>query len=108
MQLVEALRGQPPATVFTSGYDPLRDFGCEYANKLSQADVQVRWRHYDNLTHGWLQMTARSEAAEQAVKDVAQEVKRLFIAANITHAPRAPQGQSQTWNTGDIKFAGAR
>ncbi|KAK3947305.1 Alpha/Beta hydrolase protein [Pseudoneurospora amorphoporcata] len=103
MQSVQDLRGQPPAAVFTSGYDPLRDVGCEYANKLSQAGVQTRWRHYDNLTHGWLQMTAWSGAAEQAVKDVAQEVKRLAGAASNT--PWSPQGQSQTWNSGDIKFA---
>ncbi|KAJ4399887.1 hypothetical protein N0V85_005897 [Neurospora sp. IMI 360204] len=109
MQSVEDLRGQPPAAVFTSGYDPLRDVGCEYANKLSQAGVQTRWRHYDNLTHGWLQMTAWWEAAEQAVKDVAQEVKkRLAVAASNTHTPRTPQGQSQTWNSGDIRFAGSR
>ncbi|CCC05159.1 hypothetical protein SMACR_07896 [Sordaria macrospora] len=102
MQSVEDLRGQPPAAVFTSGYDPLRDVGCEYANKLSKAGVQTRWHHYDNLTHGWLQMTAWSEAAEQAVKDVGQEVKRLAVADTPT--PRL----SQTWNSGDIKFAGSR
>lgn len=102
MQSVEDLRGQPPAAVFTSGYDPLRDVGCEYANKLSKAGVQTRWHHYDNVTHGWLQMTAWSEAAEQAVKDVGQEVKRLAVADTPT--PRLPQ----TWNSGDIKFAGSR
>ncbi|KAK3491571.1 Alpha/Beta hydrolase protein [Neurospora crassa] len=93
MQSVEDLCGQPPAAVFTSGYDPLRDVGCEYASKLSQAGVPTRWRHYDNLTHGWLQMTAWSEVAEQAVKDVAHEVKRLVFAATDTHTLKSPQGQ---------------
>ncbi|EGO60025.1 hypothetical protein NEUTE1DRAFT_121702 [Neurospora tetrasperma FGSC 2508] len=93
MQSVEDLRGQPPAAVFTSGYDPLRDVGCEYASKLSQAGVPTRWRHYDNLTHGWLQMTAWSEVAEQAVKDVSHEVKRLVFAAIDTHTLKGPQGQ---------------
>ncbi|KAL0471310.1 alpha/beta hydrolase [Neurospora intermedia] len=93
MQSVEDLRHQPPAAVFTSGYDPLRDVGCEYASRLSQAGVPTRWRHYDNLTHGWLQMTAWSEVAQQAVKDVAHEVKRLVFAAIDTHTLKSPQGQ---------------
>lgn len=93
MQSVEDLRGQPPAAVFTSGYDPLRDVGCEYASKLSQAGVPTRWRHYDNLTHGWLQLTAWSEVAEQAVKNVAHEVKRLVFAAIDAHTLKSPQGQ---------------
>ncbi|KAK8187945.1 lipase/esterase [Phyllosticta capitalensis] len=77
MQNLEYLQDQPPAAVFTSGFDPLRDVGVEYASKLDQAGVRVRWYHYENMTHGWLQMTAWSEEAVQAVRDVAEEVKRL-------------------------------
>ncbi|KAK3938325.1 alpha/beta hydrolase fold-domain-containing protein [Diplogelasinospora grovesii] len=52
MQPARDLKGQPPTTVFTSGFDPLRDVGVEYAHKLSEAGVDVHWHHYKNLTHG--------------------------------------------------------
>lgn len=46
MQTTEKLSGLPPATVYTSGFDPLRDVGVEYASKLQEAGNKVTWRHY--------------------------------------------------------------
>ena len=77
MQSIDKLEGLPPATVYTSGFDPLRDVGVEYASKLEQAGNKVIWRHHDSMTHGWLQMTAWSNAAVDAVKDVAKNVHQL-------------------------------
>ncbi|KAK4501220.1 hypothetical protein PRZ48_007027 [Zasmidium cellare] len=77
MQSIEKLKGLPPATVYTSGFDPLRDVGVEYAHKLDAAGNKVIWRHYETFTHGWLQMTAWSDAATNAVKEVAKDVKAL-------------------------------
>lgn len=77
MQAVKDLQGQPPAAIYTSGFDPLRDVGVEYASKLQQAGNQVVWRHYDGMTHGWLQMTAWSADAVSAVGDVALDIHRL-------------------------------
>jgi acetyl esterase/lipase len=77
MQDVKALKGLPPASVYTSGFDPLRDVGVEYAGKLQEAGNKVVWRHYDGMTHGWLQMTAWSEDAKKAVEDVAQDLKKF-------------------------------
>ena len=47
MQATEKLSGLPPAAVYTSGFDPLRDVGVEYASKLQEAGNKVIWRHYD-------------------------------------------------------------
>lgn len=77
MQDVNALKGLPPATVYTSGFDPLRDVGVEYASKLSQAGNTVIWRHYEDMTHGWVQMTAWSDNAVKALKEAAKDVHAL-------------------------------
>lgn len=77
MQAVEYLKEQPPAAVYTSGFDPLRDVGVEYASKLDEAGVKVQWRHYETMTHGWLQMTAWSDEAVAAVKDAAEDVRKF-------------------------------
>ena len=64
MQTLEELKNLPPAAIFTSGFDPLRDVGVEYVKKLEDAGNHVEWKHYDTMTHGWLQMTAWSDEAK--------------------------------------------
>jgi len=71
------LKNLPPAAVFTSGFDPLRDVGVEYAHKLDAVGNEVKWHHYGDMTHGWLQMTAWSEDARKASRDVAKEAARI-------------------------------
>ncbi|KAI0808771.1 Alpha/Beta hydrolase protein [Xylaria sp. FL0064] len=83
MQSVENLKGLPPAAVFTCGFDPLRDVGVEYASKLQKAGNEVVWRHYGNLTHGFLQMAPWSEDAMNATQEVAQVIKKLAFRAMI-------------------------
>lgn len=77
MQSVDYFKNIPPARIYTSGFDPLRDVGVEYAHKLQKAGNDVRWRHYEHLTHGWLQMTAWSIDATQAVKDSAKDLREM-------------------------------
>ena len=47
MQATDKLSGLPPAAVYTSGFDPRRDVGVEYASKMQQGGNKVIWRHYD-------------------------------------------------------------
>ena len=75
MQSLDYLKGVPQASVYTSGFDPLRDVGVEYASKLREAGNEVRWRHYGDMTHGWLQMGAWSDGARKAIGDVAGDLK---------------------------------
>ncbi|KAI0193482.1 Alpha/Beta hydrolase protein [Astrocystis sublimbata] len=77
MQSVESLKGLPPTAVFTCGFDPLRDVGIEYASKLQKAGNEVEWRHYADLTHGFLQMAPWSKEAMKATNEVAELVVRL-------------------------------
>ncbi|XP_072033829.1 arylacetamide deacetylase-like [Amphiura filiformis] len=45
------LQGLPPAYVITVQYDVLRDDGILYAKRLSDAGVDVTWRHYNPSVH---------------------------------------------------------
>jgi acetyl esterase len=50
------LSGLCPALVVTAGFDPLRDEGRRYAERLADAGVAVRYRCYDDMVHGFFGM----------------------------------------------------
>jgi acetyl esterase len=45
------LSGLPPATVVTAGYDPLRDDGAAYADRLRESGVSVTHANYPGMVH---------------------------------------------------------
>jgi acetyl esterase len=48
------LSALPPATVLTCGFDPLRDEGLAYADRLRSADVDVTVRNYPDAIHAFV------------------------------------------------------
>jgi len=72
------LAGLPPALIVTAGYDPLRDEGKAYADKLEACGVAVTWRDYPGQIHGFFNMSAVSTAARAAAADVGR-----WIAATL-------------------------
>jgi acetyl esterase len=49
----ENLASLPPTFLVTAEYDPLRDEGIAYAQKLQRAGVALRYRHFDTAAHGF-------------------------------------------------------
>lgn len=56
--LAEDLSGVAPAWVWTAGFDPLRDEGQAYAQRLDEAGVVAHHRCYDDQVHGFFGMGA--------------------------------------------------
>lgn len=68
--LAPDLAGQPPAFVVTAGYDPLRDEGKAYAERLLDAGVDVEYRNYGSLIHGFFSMIGVVREARRAFNDM--------------------------------------
>jgi len=60
----------PPALVFTAGFDPLRDEGEAYADRLAAAGVKTIHREFDSLIHGFIGMRGALQAAARAMDDM--------------------------------------
>jgi acetyl esterase len=69
------LSGLPPAVVVTAGYDPLRDEGLAYVDRLRDAGVEVTARHYADQIHGFAFMPAVIPAANEAIAEIAELVR---------------------------------
>lgn len=64
------LAGLPPALVYTAGFDPLRDEGRAYADRLSAAGVKTIHHEFDSLIHGFVGLRGTVSAAARAMDDM--------------------------------------
>ncbi len=82
------LGGLPPAYVATAGFDPLRDEGEAYAQRLREAGVTVAVRRHPGLFHGFANLTAISRTSRAAMREAAGAL-RMGLAGGGSQARRA-------------------
>ncbi len=73
----ETLSGLPPALVLTAEYDPLRDEGDAYAERLAASGVAVSHLRLDGMIHGFLRLSLASRRAREAFADIGRWVAAL-------------------------------
>lgn len=76
--LCEDLSRLPPALVLTAGYDPLRDEGLDYADRLSAAGNRCTYVCFERQIHGFVPMGRVITEADTAVALCAAELRRAF------------------------------
>jgi acetyl esterase len=68
----------PPAFVLTAGYDPLVDEGRAYADALAKAGVEVAYREYADMVHGFVLFGGVVDGANAAVAECCERLRRAF------------------------------
>jgi len=68
----------PPALVLTAGFDPLRDEGFDYANRLVAAGNRATYVCFERQIHGFITMGKVIDEANAAVTLCAGELARVL------------------------------
>lgn len=76
--LSENLAGLAPAYVMTAGFDPLRDEGRAYAEKLEQAGVPVEYVCYEGQIHGFASMAGALDEARSFLDEAVMVLRKAF------------------------------
>jgi len=74
------LSGLPPALMVTTGFDPLRDEGARYFERLREAGVHAERQHEAGLVHGFLNMAPMVGAASAAFDRIVGTTRRALHA----------------------------
>ena len=65
----------PPTTVTVAAYDPLRDEGAAFADRLSQAGVDTILSVAPGLVHGFLSLPVSALAIDAALSETARRLR---------------------------------
>jgi acetyl esterase len=68
----------PPSLVITAEYDPLRDEGELYAEKLRSAGVPVALTRYDGVNHGFMSWVGVVDKAGLAMDQSCRWLRTAF------------------------------
>jgi acetyl esterase len=68
--LAKDVSNLPPAFVFTAEYDPLKDEGRQYAERMKAAGNRVIYKDYGGLIHGFINMPKMSKHILTAYQDI--------------------------------------
>lgn len=66
-----SLQGMPPTILVTAGFDPLRDQGRRFAERLEAEGGGATYRNYPGLTHSFLNWSGSIEEAGAAARETA-------------------------------------
>ncbi|MGA4539197.1 alpha/beta hydrolase [Uniformispora flossi] len=83
--------GLPPTYIATGGFDPLRDEGEAYAERLREAGVDVKARRFDRLFHGFASFAPVERHCGAALDEIAQELRTAMATEPAKYAPQEPQ-----------------
>ena len=77
--LSQDLVGLAPAMVITAGFDPLRDEGQAYADKLEESGVRVEHICYTDQIHAFLSFAGGIRAGDDALRRIGNALRKELV-----------------------------
>jgi acetyl esterase len=100
--LAEDLGGLPPTYLATAGFDPLRDEGEAYGQRLRDAGVPVVARCHTDLIHGFVNFIGIGRRFREAVTEAAGALRTGLALRSRAHAEdlfgKRPNSRKQRGN----------
>lgn len=69
--------GLPPAWVCTAGFDPLRDEGRAFADRLAAAGVRTEHVEFDDQIHSFFNVVGAGRRSRACVEEIGDALRRL-------------------------------
>jgi acetyl esterase len=69
-------RDLPDTLIITAEFDPLRDEGEDYGNKLKDAGVNVTVTRYKGVTHGFVSMEKITKKDDEALNEISTYLQK--------------------------------
>lgn len=76
--IAKDLSDLPAALVQTAGFDPLKDEGKAYADRLEAAGVKVSYTDYPGMIHGFINLGGVIDAAHTAIEEGIDALQKAF------------------------------
>lgn len=76
--VTEDLSNLPPALVITAEFDPLRDEGEEYAERLASSGVDARKKRYSGMVHSFFNYSGEVDQSKVALDETVSELRQVF------------------------------
>lgn len=76
--LLADLSGLPATFVLTAGFDPLRDEGKAFADKLAESHVPVKHVCYTDMIHGFISFAGGIPAGMTALQQIGLEIQQAL------------------------------
>src|SRR6185437_13606798 len=74
--LAADLAGLPPAIIHTAEFDPMRDEGNAYAERLAAAGVAVEHHCHDGMIHNFHAMAAVLPQGRHVLSRIGEQIRR--------------------------------
>ena len=78
----DSVANVPPALIVVQSVDPLHDEAVAYAHRLQDAGVRVELMEFDNMTHGFVHLSALVPAAAAATAEVTARLRAMMTTIN--------------------------
>jgi acetyl esterase len=72
-----SLENSPPTVLITAQYDPLTSDGENYRDQLTRDGVEVVYKEFAGVIHGFFRAPEITSASNEAISFVSQELKKL-------------------------------